>query len=647
MLKKINIKNAFVHKNTTVEFEEGLIRLYGANEAGKSLVYEMIRWALFGSKALRSSSSDYKEAEATLTFIVGGETYTVKRTTGNAVLHKDKDLIARSTSAVNKKIIELLGYGLKTFDNVNAMLQGQAEKLTQMKAEERKKFMDELIGAAQIDQLIAEYKSDADVEAGELKALMAQVRTVDAPVQKYDVTLAEAQHTTNNIRMLEQEAMSRRTEFNSLVKRRDAMIVVPDPLPQYTEEQLNDILREQGEREARRKSIISSAVPSMGRLRSGISTGHLDVDIVELQTTVALLAQAREARRPKFSAEQIAEYRKKHTELVNWNRVTQLREKLGDYEACPRCGKDFTAEASHITDEINSILNEARPHKGLPSLEALQEDEEVRKTYDLVQSLKLDETYLGWARIVGDVVDFTQSEWEAYNRDLDQLEQATSLSAIESFNSLNSKKAAVQRAELDEEIRQAEERLMDLVDIQKRLNEALSVQEEVVRYQVAFEYYQKVQEQNAELTKLIETKKEEYETTQAVVKALQGFKYYVNTYFLPAVSKAGSAMLGTMTNGVRNKLQISDKFEITVDGQAVETLSGSTKAIVNIALRLALQFVLTKNTFSVFMGDEIDAAFDEDRAKLLAECLTGMCEHISQVIVISHRRIKADHDIKL
>jgi DNA repair exonuclease SbcCD ATPase subunit len=131
------------------------------------------------------------------------------------------------------------------------------------------------------------------------------------------------------------------------------------------------------------------------------------------------------------------------------------------------------------------------------------------------------------------------------------------------------------------------------------------------------------------------------------VKALQGFKYYINTYFLPSVGRAASAMLVTMTNGKRKKISITDKFEIDVDGRKVEALSGSTKAIVNIALRFALQFVLTKNTFSVFMADEVDGSFDDNRAKYLNECMIGMTEHLDQVIVISHKPITAQHNIKL
>jgi hypothetical protein len=61
------------------------------------------------------------------------------------------------------------------------------------------------------------------------------------------------------------------------------------------------------------------------------------------------------------------------------------------------------------------------------------------------------------------------------------------------------------------------------------------------------------------------------------------------------------------------------EFDVVVDGQRLDTLSGSGKAVANLALRLGLGQVLTNNVLSVFVGDEIDASMDEDRAKNLGE----------------------------
>ena len=46
----------------------------------------------------------------------------------------------------------------------------------------------------------------------------------------------------------------------------------------------------------------------------------------------------------------------------------------------------------------------------------------------------------------------------------------------------------------------------------------------------------------------------------------------------------------------------------------LETLSGSGKACANLALRIGLGQVLTNKVVSLFIGDEIDASMDTERA---------------------------------
>lgn len=97
-----------------------------------------------------------------------------------------------------------------------------------------------------------------------------------------------------------------------------------------------------------------------------------------------------------------------------------------------------------------------------------------------------------------------------------------------------------------------------------------------------------------------------------------------------------------MTSGVRNSIYIDNEFDILVDGQRVETLSGSGKAVVNLAIRIALGTVLTNKIFSVFMVDEADAAMRGERASYTAECLRNLRKTVSQIFIISHKDIEVD-----
>ena len=70
-------------------------------------------------------------------------------------------------------------------------------------------------------------------------------------------------------------------------------------------------------------------------------------------------------------------------------------------------------------------------------------------------------------------------------------------------------------------------------------------------------------------------------------------------------------------------------------------------ASMNLAVRIGLGQVLTNKVFSVFMGDEIDAAMDAERAGFTAECLRGLTGTIKQVVLVSHKEHAADHQIRV
>jgi DNA repair protein SbcC/Rad50 len=50
--------------------------------------------------------------------------------------------------------------------------------------------------------------------------------------------------------------------------------------------------------------------------------------------------------------------------------------------------------------------------------------------------------------------------------------------------------------------------------------------------------------------------------------------------------------------------------------------------------------------FSVFIGDEIDASLDQNRAENCAITLQAVKGWLSQVILISHKSMSADYCIK-
>ena len=119
--------------------------------------------------------------------------------------------------------------------------------------------------------------------------------------------------------------------------------------------------------------------------------------------------------------------------------------------------------------------------------------------------------------------------------------------------------------------------------------------------------------------------------------ALNNLRTMVKGHLVPALSRVSSHLLAQMTGRQRNIVSVDQEFNVVVDGQPLDTLSGSGKAVANLALRLGLGQVLTNDVFSVFVGDEIDASMDDTRAGNLGECIRTLSSKISQIVLITHK----------
>ena len=115
----------------------------------------------------------------------------------------------------------------------------------------------------------------------------------------------------------------------------------------------------------------------------------------------------------------------------------------------------------------------------------------------------------------------------------------------------------------------------------------------------------------------------------------------------PSLSKAASSLLYAMTNGERRFVDVDHDFNIIVDGQPLQTLSGSGKSVVNLALRIGLGQVLTSKVLPIFMGDEIDKDMDAIRATSTHSTFQNLKSVLTQIILVTHKDIEADQVISL
>lgn len=142
-----------------------------------------------------------------------------------------------------------------------------------------------------------------------------------------------------------------------------------------------------------------------------------------------------------------------------------------------------------------------------------------------------------------------------------------------------------------------------------------------------------------------ETALKELEFNNALLKAVREARPIVAnklwSLVLGAVSEYFTAMRGTPSEVSRD----ADGFK--VDGHPVSTLSGSTKDVLGLAIRVALTRTFLPN-ISLLMLDEPNAAMDDERTSNVLGFLGGA--GFDQTVVVSHDELTvdvADHIVTL
>ncbi|MDE1856457.1 MAG: SMC family ATPase [Candidatus Micrarchaeota archaeon] len=163
MIKSIELRDWKTHKSTSIEFGKGVNVLVGLMGAGKSSVMDAISFALFGTfpslkhkrvtldGIISNRPVQAENAEVSLTFTVGGNTYRVLRRIsqkegGFARLEKDGAYLQTQPERVNEEIESLLKIDYDTFSRAVYSEQNRLDYFLEISKGDRKKEIDRMLG---------------------------------------------------------------------------------------------------------------------------------------------------------------------------------------------------------------------------------------------------------------------------------------------------------------------------------------------------------------------------------------------------------------------------------------------------------------------------------------------------------------------
>ena len=640
-----------------IDFTSGLTAITGANENGKSLIMEMIRYALFGASALRGVSGDYKTLDLVFAFGVRGQNYRVVRNRKAQLLYREEDVIATGTSMLNSKIPAILGFGLKVFDIACSCNQGDIEALGNMKPAERKRMVDTVIGLDAIEEIEKWTRTEARNFQNTAASLQQSAEALKpVPPEKPDnyIKVGKGESELKKLR----GKIAYRNEIQGMLRNE---VASPGAAPVKPDTALDLATAQEM---SHRQQQLKDRLNGITREYSSIPAVQHDLEQLEAEEEKhkALdkwLALEREykARGPKptMTPALISET------LLQLNIYDQVNEKqrllAKGHNECPSCGHTWPIADITGFDSVPDHMD--KPEFTRNMLRQQGEYLAAWEGHDLDLPPRPDDPVLSKTDIAFARQSLDKAEIrKQLHKDMLKLQEELGeipadiydlMMALARWESEVKVHAAAKKA-FDEWKKQEKKLLHELgkYDGLEQKAEEIEGRLQLSRqYDILKKEYQEAEQKYTTLLEQINDTLEQGENYHKAGKALTNLRTRVKQHLVPSLNKVSSVLLSQMTGGQRTQVEIDDEFTVQIDGQALNTLSGSGKSVANLAIRLGLGQVLTGKIFSVFMGDEIDAAMDKDRAGFTSDCLHGLTDMITQVILVTHKEIEADQVVRI
>ena len=652
MIHALTIQGAFAHHDRHFTFGPGLTAITGPNGSGKSEILDMIRFALFGAPALRTSPTDYKKTRVSLEFSVRGVRYTVERSTANAKLLREGDTLATGTRPVNDKVKAIFGYDLSVFDTSHAVTQGALLQLLSARPADRKRLVDQTVGLSTLTELIDQCKKEASALLPHIEALETYAAPPPAPVPPPAYRPAAL-------------LSLRRDRLREGVRLREAVAKALAREPERVETPVwahSWTLEDVEEHEAQRRALAAQVAALRKILAPPPRLTREEIVEQEYRHAVAESRAALQnlPPRPDIPREELAGMERQLDEYDCYRGWKELSAK-GSH-TCPKCKHEWFVAQEEMERYGDWKGREAPPKPKLPSLLAIHQKLRAWDDYDHAAPQR---EQLG-ALPALPAPTHSRAALEEMKRAHAQAETREQAEVIAAHlatlpdrggDALLWKKHLVAVAQAQAaQARHAEwealrpRRLGQLQRTEWMVSALLAIDEAVTAahtYEAETRAWERAVALHRDAAEKLTTLRATHQEWRGAAAALESIRARVKNHLTPSLSRAASSLLTRMTAGALNELMVSEDFDVTVDGLEVEALSGAGKAAANLALRIALGYVLTNRVFSVLLADEVDAGMDEERAGAAAAALRNLTTSLGQVVLVTHKTPAADHYIRL
>jgi len=672
MLKHLKYSVTFPSTSRTLSADltltPGYWAITGSNESGKSMIFEIARYLLFGTEALRGLAEDYKTLKAEGVFEISGSDIKITRTARTATMQRGGVTIATGTSTVNAKVVEELGFNLSVFDIACVINQDDIGRLGNMSPRNRRQMVDNVLGLGSLDGVSKWALEEAKLlsrQADTLRTTLVPPGSGPGAVPKNYLPAETRQETLEQHRALSEELSVLEGYLSHELEEPVPPVEPVGPTGVELEERVR--LQNAKEMEIKLLKAQIEALPS--------SAPHSEAELAEMERQLVLYTEWSDASAwlkrhplPDYTAEDLDRREAYAVYSEKCKRLEALQSRLSaakdrGSKPCPHCLEDIPHEHDTIV-ELEALIAELDPGPALAVEPAYNPqhreilagyDFETARKYALIQAvepvgltykniadqrtrlqqvnqrraleqtlvaLNPDETCPDWSRML--------NRLRAYEADLER------------YHSLQLVYQDQLRGRSCKQARYAElQGARDTYnEIQQLVNTSTTYDRDLSAWKLATKLFE---ETSAKIDGYI-SQAEKYKKVRDMIMLLRGL---IKQHVLPSLAKVSSHLIRQMTGGQRNTIAIDDDFNVLVDNQPLDTLSGSGKACANLSIRIGLGQVLTNKIISILFADEIDASMDSFRAAKTADVLNTLKDSVSQILLVSHKPVDSENHIRL
>lgn len=698
-LRHVDISNFRGHRSLGLNFDNGLTCIRGTNESGKTSIIEAVMYALYGGKALRTSlenavtwGEDTKALKVAMTVEFDSKLYTFTRSKSGAEVTVGGEVYVTGQTEVSNFAQQIIGADL----NLASRLMFSGQNSIRAALEEGPKALSVLIenlsGMETFDTILE--KAQEVLSVGSTAAAEARLATFQAELDKLRVDApkepSEAMSKAK-IEMLEFDIAKLETDRDAVEKQCGIDQAALSDLSSLYLARLN--VQDETTALFKQHGTLLSKVEA---LRNQAAATVDSAKIAEMEAAIehangwkenkllyANLLHVVDGERFDGTADEFATALAdtQAQEKVSTSQIRQIEVKVAglqakriNHDTCDKCGQGIT----HLEHVITTNAQIDEQVQAL-SAELLELGESNREIVDKLSRLNNIAAYAGKfaSEIVkfGDKVTLDESVYPAMAMWKGRAPSGVEpVAPVEELKILLAQRSAVEKAvaqlemlevdlaELSETLADKQEALAKLEvvpesEIQSLTNKVKAAENkfsEITSQQVALRN-QIAEERNSLSSSQVEWDKyvqacyrlqgyigdaeSEVETTKfnnALLKKLRLLRPVIADKIWNTVLASVSVMFSQIRGAQSSITKVKDGF--LCNGQAVESLSGSTLDALGLAIRCSLLRTFIPHC-DVLVLDEPAHGMDENRTAALLGFIKAL--NLGQTVLITHEDVSA------